>query len=541
MKGRVIGALALLLVLGVSAVGTGGPANAHALLAESKPADGATVDEAPKEVLLTFTEALDPSLTVVHVLDASGARFELGKAEVPGIPTRARVALAPLVKGVYTVTWRTTSTADGHTTVGSVAFGVGVAAQAVGADATTTGVRSPTLVSVAGRWLFYAGAVLLLGAGVVAVLVVAKASSLSVWALNAAWAAMALGLVLTIADHRAITHTSLATLLASGTGHKLKAQAVAVALTWPAVCGASLRPKRWTWAAVGVGASAVMLERAMSGHADASTAPWFTVGMQWLHLVSVGAWVGGLAWLLIALRHGDPGQGKGLARRFSTVAAATLGIVALTGTMRALDEVGAWRRLLDTSFGVTLLVKLGLFAVLVALGARSRFRHVLASPSTGLRRAVKAEIAVGVAVLAATAVLTGLPPSASVAEAAKLQRRGSLTVDGNDFATSVRVRLLVSPGTAGPNRFDVTVVDYDTRAAVKADSVTLRFRVKDGADVAAPPLALTMDPDAHWRGSSSALSLDGRWTVTVVVQTRTDSVEAPLELTTLRRPAAAPD
>lgn len=540
VKARLACGFAIVLALTIAGVAAGGPAGAHALLAESKPADGATVQESPTEVLLTFTEALDPLLTVVHVLDASGARVELGKVEIPGLPTRARVALGPLPQGVYTVTWRTTSTADGHTTVGSVAFGVGVPAQALGATAATTGVRSPTPVSIAGRWLFYAGAVLLLGAAVVGVLVVATPASLSVWALNAAWAAMALGLVLMIADHRATTRTSLGTLLDSSTGHKLKAQALAIAVTWIAVCWASLRPRRWAWAAVGVGASAVMLERAMSGHADASTAPWFTVSVQWLHLASVGAWVGGLAWLLIALRRGDPGQGKGLARRFSTVAAATLAVVALTGTLRALDEVGAWKRLLDTSFGVTLLVKLGLFAALVALGARSRFRHVpaaMAARVAGLRRSVKAEVGVGAAVLVAAAVLTGLPPSATVAEATKLQRPGGVTVEGNDFATSVRVRLVVTPGAAGPNQFEATVVDYDSRAAVKADAVTLGFRLKDRADVAATTLTLTKEANARWRGSSSALSLEGRWTVTVVVQTPRDAVEVPLEVTTARRPA----
>jgi hypothetical protein len=247
--------------------------------------------------------------------------------------------------------------------------------------------------------------------------------------------------------------------------------------------------------------------------------------------------------MLIAMRRRDPGQGKGLARRFSTIAAATLGVVFLTGAVRAFDEVGAWRRLVDTSFGVTLLIKLGLFAALVAVGARSRFRHVPAAVAArvgGLRRSVKLEIAIGAAVLVAAAVLTGLPPSASVAEAKKLQRTGSLTVAGSDFATSVRVRLLVSPGVPGPNRFDATVVDYDQRTPVKADSVTLRFRHNERADLVAPDLPLSKDPDAHWRGSSSALSLDGRWTVTVVVQTPTDAVEVPLEVTTARRPAPAP-
>jgi copper transport protein len=282
-----------------------------------------------------------------------------------------------------------------------------------------------------------------------------------------------------------------------------------------------------------------MLTRAMAGHADASTAPWFTVGVQWAHLVSVGAWVGGLAWFLVALRRGDRGRGPGLARRFSTVAGATLGVVAVTGTLRALAEVGAWNRLVRTSFGETLLVKLGLFATLVALGALSRFRHVRTSgggPAGRLRRIVRAEVAMGAAVLGATAVLAGLPPPASLAAASRPAVSPGITVSGNDYGTSVRVRLNVSPGVPGPNRFDATVTDYDSGKPLPAQDVSLRFQLDDRQDVAAATVALRHEPDSHWRGSASALSIEGRWTVTAAVQSADETVEVPVEPLTIGRP-----
>jgi copper transport protein len=527
-----------LVCAGTIAVLTGSPADAHALLTASSPTDGATLDKAPTEVVLTFTEALDPNLTVIHVLDSSGNRVETGRTEIPGQPNRARVPLGPLAKGSYTITWRTTSTTDGHTTVGSVAFGVGVAVEAAGTTGPPSGVRSPTLVSIAGRWLFYTGIVLLLGAAVVG-LFVSTRTVVSVWALNASWAAAAIGLVLTIADQRATTHTSMSGLLHSSTGHKLQDQAIAVGLTWLAVSWASLRPSRAAVAAVGLGASGVMLERALSGHADSTTTPAFTVTVQWLHLVSIGAWIGGLVWLLIALRQRDPGRGPGLARRFSKVAGVMVGLVFLTGTVRALDEVGAWSRLFNTSFGVTLSVKIGIFAVLVALGAASRFRHVAPAGegrADGLRRTVRVEVAVAAAALAAAAVLTGLAPSRTVAEAERLQKPAGVTVTGSDYATSVRVRLLVTPGTVGPNRFEAAVVDYDSGQPASADSVTLRLQLNDRADVGAAEVALVRDPDARWRGTSSALSIDGKWSVTALVQSSSDSVEVPMELVAGRRP-----
>ena len=90
-----------------------------------------------------------------------------------------RDPLGALEKGTYTVTWRNTSAVDGHTTVGSVAFGIGVPATASD-EGATSGVQSPSAASIAGRWLFYVGVVLPLGAAAALVGVAAR-PALSVW------------------------------------------------------------------------------------------------------------------------------------------------------------------------------------------------------------------------------------------------------------------------------------------------------------------------------------------------------------------------
>jgi hypothetical protein len=152
---------------------------------------------------------------------------------------------------------------------------------------------------------------------------------------------------------------------------------------------------------------------------------------------------------------------------------------------------------------------------------------------------VRAEVMLAAGVLGATAVLAGLPPSATLAAAAKRQKPPSLTVTGSDYATSVRLQLVVSPGSVGPNRFDATVVDYDSRRPVAAQSVTLQLQLKDRTDIGPATVELTRQPDSHWRATSSSLSIDGRWTVTGMVQTATDSVDVPMELVVGRRGGGA--
>src|SRR5207247_4216953 len=98
----------------------------HALLISADPASGSTVVTAPASVVLTFGEAPDPRLSRVKVLDTGGADHASGAVQaVPGQPTRLRVPVGPLPDGVYTVTWRTISSVDGHVVTGAFAFGVG--------------------------------------------------------------------------------------------------------------------------------------------------------------------------------------------------------------------------------------------------------------------------------------------------------------------------------------------------------------------------------------------------------------------------------
>ena len=223
---------------------------------------------------------------------------------------------------------------------------------------------------------------------------------------------------------------------------------------------AARRPTRRAFGLLGLTAAAAMFTRARAGHAAVSSVPTFTIGTQWVHLVAVGVWIGSLPWLVAALRRSD--NRAGLARRFSSVAALALAVVLISGTVRSIDDVGSWRGLLHTRFGVTLLVKIGLVALVLVFAGLNRFRHVAAA-GQGLRRSATAEAIIGAGVLATTALLAGLTPSASLAAATP--RPTQVVVTGNDFATTTRVRLVVSPGTPGPNHFIVTATDYDSGAA----------------------------------------------------------------------------
>ena len=508
-------------VLGLTLVGPG-TAGAHALLAGSDPARGALLDKSPPAVVLAFTEAPDLALSSIHVIDASGKSVERGKpTAVAGQRNTVAVAVPSLPRGTYTVTWRTTSADDGHTTTGSFAFGVGVRPSAVASAPRSTPDPLPTALSTVGRWTLYVGLALLLGAAVGALAVRTRVRTRP---LVAAWLAAALGLVLLAIDASRTSSVGLGTLVSTTTGHKLEYEALGIAACGLAVIAVGRGPGRRAWGGLGVVAALTMLARARAGHAAASGIQWFTIGTQWVHLLAVGVWVGGLPWLVGALRAAPQGERASVARRFSALATVALAVVIASGTARALDDVGSWHGLFHTRFGVTLLVKLGLVVLVLVFAARSRLQHL---PDAGdrLRRSAGAEVAVAAAVLAATAVLAGLTPAKSIA--ASRPRAAQVVVNGHDFGTTMRVRLVVSPGTPGPNHFVATVTDYDTRQPLAVQALTFRVAPEGRPDIPAASLTLRR-AGATWTADSPVVAAFGRWTITAVVQRAAGGTEVPL-------------
>jgi len=97
---------------------------AHAMLDHAAPRVGSTVAQSPKEVVLWFTEKLEPAFSSIEVRDAQGMVVTMGKATVIGNRTQLRVPLKTLSPGTYKVIWRVLSV-DTHRTEGNFTFNVG--------------------------------------------------------------------------------------------------------------------------------------------------------------------------------------------------------------------------------------------------------------------------------------------------------------------------------------------------------------------------------------------------------------------------------
>ena len=98
-------------------------AQAHAFLDHASPRVGSTVNPAPKEMVLWFTQKLEPAFSSIEVRNEQGASMTAGKATVGGDRTQLRVSLKALPPGNYKVLWRVLSV-DTHRTQGDFNFSV---------------------------------------------------------------------------------------------------------------------------------------------------------------------------------------------------------------------------------------------------------------------------------------------------------------------------------------------------------------------------------------------------------------------------------
>jgi methionine-rich copper-binding protein CopC len=97
------------------------PALAHAFLDGAVPLVGSEIAASPAEVVLHYTQGIEPDFSSIEVRDSSGAAVTTGAAHIAGDPTHFAVPIRKLPPGIYTVIWHVTSV-DTHKTQGKFHF-----------------------------------------------------------------------------------------------------------------------------------------------------------------------------------------------------------------------------------------------------------------------------------------------------------------------------------------------------------------------------------------------------------------------------------
>lgn len=135
------------------------------------------------------------------------------------------------------------------------------------------------------------------------------------------------------------------------------------------------------------------------------------------HHLGMAAWIGGLPFVLMALRRTeDAGVARSMARRFSSMALVSVAVLVFAGAGLSWFYAGSWQGLYGTSYGMLLSAKIVLTLVMLTLGAGNflGLRRVERDPAPllfRLRRFSEAELGLGFTVILAAASLTAQSPS----------------------------------------------------------------------------------------------------------------------------------
>jgi copper transport protein len=456
LAGLVIG------VLGLFAL-PASPAAAHAALVRTSPVQGTVVPEAPKEIVVTFSEAVQPVKDKIKVIGPDGKQYQQGTPTVSGsalhIPVRTGVP-----RGTFVVGYRVIS-ADGHPVGAAFTYSVG-APSTNNADATAEGSsRTSAVVAWAvsiADFLGFAGLVLAVGPALVL---------LALWPrrldrrgpARLGYAGLGLIGLATLLDlYLEAPYTAGTGLFGVGGGDltavigsrfgwahltRLGLLVIIALLLRPVLAG---RGTAWQRYPLLVAAAAGLATWGISGHPGTSTAPALTVVADAAHLGSMAVWIGGLVMLFgFLLRRANPKELGAILPVWSDWATAAVITLVLAGTAQALVEIGSVDALLHTRYGVLVLVKVGLLVAILAVATASR-RLVHRSRPAAPEEPAGSESAIGGAAPddaapaagGGTALATAAPASTMAATARALRRTVLVEVIGAVIVIGVAAALV---------------------------------------------------------------------------------------------------
>jgi copper resistance protein D len=393
---------------------------------------------------------------------------------------------------------------------GAVIFEVMVAAPAV---AVAAGIADPAVTRWRKGWTRLVWASLAVAALSGAIWLVLLASAIYAAPVAQVWRD---GGIWTVAAETRFGQVSLARLAA----------AALLAAALPVISRSPARdPTRGPWRAGAVAvAVGILIGPAWTGHAGATpgVAGEFPLAADALHLLAAGAWLGGLVPLAMLLaaaaRQKDPRWAGVIAiavRRFSLLGVISVAALLASGIANSCYQVGTFNNLFATTYGQLVLLKIALFAAMIALACLNRFyltpRLATAGAVRRLYHTSLAESGLGFAAVAVVGFLGAMAPASHIhrhpAHNAVPQDAAFVHIHSNAGMADVTI----VPGRVGTAHLTVRLWN-DEFEPLAAERLTFTLTPPGGQPITWPG---AQAQDGSWQVDVIPLSQAGNWTVTI--------------------------
>ena len=483
-------------------------ASAHAVLDNSVPTSGATLEDSPLQIVLDFDESVESSLGYIKLFSSSGKRVQLPAVKADASDASiVRVVPPTLEQDSYVAVYRVIS-ADGHPVEGAITFRVGAGAVSNLASVIETALQdseTSNAVKVAMalmRFISYiaisivlAGIFFLLGSdaprkGLNRAVVLAG----SVLGLSTALLYLLHGMNASGGTWGQIANVSVVKdVFATQVGESLFARIVVSFLLVSVVA-------RWGKFVAVFAFATLPFTYAFAGHAAVDSPAALTIALLALHVAAVGVWCGGLILLMFV----KDIRTTPIVEWFSQRAAILIAVVVATGVVQALLLMDGIGNLTKTSYGKALIAKVCVVGIMLICAAIVR-RRFYESGVSRLRAVLCAEVVVGLVVLSITSGMVAASPRPTVSNAPF----STALVQGDVIAN-----ITISPPRVGESEMHVIVSppngSLDPVLAIKA-----RFSLVSGS---VPPIQAELNAVGpnHFVGYIQFV-YPGEWKVDVIV------------------------
>jgi copper resistance protein D len=278
------------------------------------------------------------------------------------------------------------------------------------------------------------------------------------------------------------------------------------------------------------------------GHAGATPggAGQFSLAADAVHLLAAGAWLGGLPPLAMLLAAGwrekEPHWAAVTAvavQRFSLLGLTSVGALLASGIVNSWYEVGSLGHLITTAYGQLVLVKLGLFAAIIAIAAVNRLYLTPRLAMTGtirrLQRNSVAETALGFAAILVVGFLGTMAPASHTHQHPSYAYVPPDAAFVHIHSLAGMADVAIIPGHVGTARAVIRLWDenYESLAANE-----LTFTLIAPAPGSKPVVRVaSQDQGGAWQVDGLDLPLAGNWIAAVDAELGTRrrlALEAPI-------------
>lgn len=521
----VIRGVCAVIVMMLTVVASPKMVSAHATLDGSTPAASSVVPESPDEIVLDFDETVEPRLGSLKLFDDDGGEVDVGDlTRDMSDESIVRASVTALSDGPYVVVWRVTSS-DGHPVTGAFPFEVGDVSTGPTTDllADVVGSLTPdrTLGFAIGVLRFFAllAMVVLIGFLVTTAdsVVIRRHRSRVVSGLCLATLVVtSIGILALQGPYTTNGHWSdvlsaslITDVVSTRLGTALIVRLVLVLLLAALFAPALLRRRDALWSnAASLSVVGLVLTFSASGHASARPWPVLLVGLDVVHLLGVGAWIGALLATFAVgtdvFGSDDVTSGVRIIDRLSRIFTIAMPIVVVTGAIQAWLLIDDRSNILDTTYGRAFVGKLVLVALAVALGTGIR-RRLAHGDRASVKRALSFEAVVACVVLGLAAVMVSTAPTSN-----ELGGSSSVTlVQGGVLAD-----ITVNPARVGSVEIH-TLFSPPGGSLAPVNDVKVRLQLPS-RDIPVIPVDMVELGPNHWSGVAQ-IPYPGEWSLDVVV------------------------